>query len=48
MIKQESVKTTTENEVPIEPGRPRDKPNSCDQTEGSVGKVDCQDQKLQG
>jgi hypothetical protein len=47
-LNRKVLKRHEKTKFPIEPGPPRDKPNSCDHTEGCVGKVECQEQKVQG
>jgi hypothetical protein len=47
-LNRKVLKRQEKTEFPIEPGPPRDKPNTCNQTEGCVGKVKCQEQKVQG
>jgi hypothetical protein len=42
------LKRQEKTKFPIEPGPPRDKSNSYDYTECCIGKVDCQEQKVQG
>ena len=43
-LNRQMLKREEKTKFPIEPGPSRDKPNSCDQTEGCVGKVECQEQ----
>jgi len=42
------LKRQEKTEFPIQSGPPRDKPNTCNQTEGCGGKVKCQEQEVQG
>jgi hypothetical protein len=42
------LKRQEKTKFPIQPGPPRDKSNSCDQTVYYVGKVECQEQKVKG
>ena len=46
-LNRKVLKRQEKTKFPIDPGPPRDKPNSCDQTEGCVGKAECPEQKLQ-
>jgi hypothetical protein len=43
-LNRKVLKREEQTKFPIEPGPPRDKPNSCDKIEGCVGKVECQEQ----
>ena len=47
-LNRKVLKREEKTKFPTEPGPPPDKPNSCDQTEGCVGKVQCQEQKVHG
>lgn len=46
-LNKKVLKREDKTKFPIEPGPPRDKSNSCYQTECCVGKFDCQEQRVQ-